>query len=118
MKSFVMAHKILGYVFIAVIFAATISLVYYHDVRKLSEESVDLPVHRERNINSFSSCVDAGFGVMKSLPAQCQTDDGLTFVDYEACIQIITTAKNPETQEEREFPTPCDVPKGWEKVTQ
>ena len=32
------------------------------------------------------------------------------------CIQIITPAKNPETGECREFPTPCAVPENFEKV--
>ncbi|MDP3918198.1 MAG: hypothetical protein Q8Q30_03430 [Candidatus Woesebacteria bacterium] len=32
------------------------------------------------------------------------------------CIQVITPAKNPKTGECKEFPTPCDVPAGWEKV--
>lgn len=32
------------------------------------------------------------------------------------CIQVITQAKNPSTGEIKTFPTPCDVPKGWEKV--
>jgi hypothetical protein len=32
------------------------------------------------------------------------------------CIQVITPAKNPITGECKEFPTPCDVPPGWQKV--
>jgi hypothetical protein len=32
------------------------------------------------------------------------------------CIQVITPAKNPLTGECKEFPTPCDVPPGWQKV--
>lgn len=32
------------------------------------------------------------------------------------CIQVITPARNPETGEIREFPTPCDVPEGWEPI--
>lgn len=32
------------------------------------------------------------------------------------CIQVITPAKNQLTGEIREFPTPCDVPEGWEKI--
>lgn len=32
------------------------------------------------------------------------------------CIQVVTPARNPETGEIREFPTPCDVPDGWEKI--
>ncbi len=33
-----------------------------------------------------------------------------------ACIQVIQPAKNPATGECRDFPTPCDVPKGWVKA--
>jgi hypothetical protein len=32
------------------------------------------------------------------------------------CIQVITPARNPQTGEVRDFPTPCDVPAGWEPV--
>lgn len=32
------------------------------------------------------------------------------------CAQVITPAKNPETQEIRDFPTPCDVPEGWKII--
>jgi len=34
----------------------------------------------------------------------------------EVCIQVIAPAKNPKTGECRNFPTPCDVPAGWEKT--
>lgn len=34
----------------------------------------------------------------------------------EICIQIITPAKSKTTGECKDFPTPCDVPEGWEKV--
>jgi len=67
-------------------------------------------------INSFESCVAAGYPVMESYPEKCRTSDGLTFTKYEACIQVITSARNPQTREIREFPTPCDVPEGWEKI--
>jgi len=30
-----------------------------------------------------------------------------------ACAQVITHAYNPETNEEQDFATPCDVPEGW-----
>ena len=30
-----------------------------------------------------------------------------------ACIQVITAARNPQTGETKDFPTPCDVPEGW-----
>ncbi|MEK7063591.1 MAG: hypothetical protein AAB955_02800 [Patescibacteria group bacterium] len=32
------------------------------------------------------------------------------------CAQVITPAVNPDTGEIREFPTPCDVPEGWEVI--
>lgn len=32
----------------------------------------------------------------------------------EVCAQVITAAKNLETGEVVEYPTPCDVPDGWE----
>lgn len=32
------------------------------------------------------------------------------------CIQVIAPAKNSTTSECKKFPTPCDVPIGWEKV--
>lgn len=36
--------------------------------------------------------------------------------DDMACIQVITPAKNPETGEVVDYPTPCDVPDGREIV--
>lgn len=33
-----------------------------------------------------------------------------------ACAEVITPAKNPATQEIRDFPTPCDVPQGWQII--
>jgi len=32
------------------------------------------------------------------------------------CIQAIAPARNPLTNECRSFPTPCDVPEGWQRV--
>ena len=34
----------------------------------------------------------------------------------ELCAQVITPAINPETKEIKEFPTPCDVPEGWDVI--
>lgn len=36
--------------------------------------------------------------------------------DSELCAQVITSARNPETGDIQEFPTPCDVPKKWEVI--
>src|SRR3989344_3918909 len=35
-------------------------------------------------------------------------------VERKVCIQVLTTAKNLKTGEVKKFPTPCDVPDGWE----
>jgi hypothetical protein len=34
----------------------------------------------------------------------------------QSCAQVITPAKNPTSNECKNFPTPCDVPTGWTKV--
>lgn len=39
-----------------------------------------------------------------------------TPVSPPVCIQVITNARNPFTGECRAFPTPCDVPSGWQVV--
>lgn len=38
------------------------------------------------------------------------------FIEPTVCIQVITPARNPQTGEVKNFPTPCDVPEGWEKI--
>lgn len=43
--------------------------------------------------------------------ASQEVDEGGTL-----CAQVITPAINPETKEIREFPTPCDVPEGWDVI--
>jgi len=111
-----MHHKALAYTLIAMIFAATVSLLYYHEVVKESNMVVS-PADDKPRVNSFHSCADAGFPIMESFPEKCRSSEGLTFVNYEMCAQIIARAKNPDTGEEREFPTPCDVPLGWQNIT-
>jgi hypothetical protein len=32
------------------------------------------------------------------------------------CAQVITSARNPDTGDITEFPTPCDVPEGWDVI--
>jgi len=74
------------------------------------------------SITSFEGCVAADNPVMESYPRQCRTTDGRIFVERtklpegQVCAQVITRAKNTATGEERDFPTPCAVPKGWEPV--
>jgi hypothetical protein len=46
--------------------------------------------------------------------AQWTTD--MRLCETVSCAQVITPARNPSTDECQEFPTPCDVPDGWETV--
>jgi len=110
-----MNHKVLAYTLVGMIFAAMVSLLYYHEVIQESNNPIVLPEHKDR-VNSFQSCANAGFPIMESFPEQCRSGEGLTFVNYEMCTQVIARAKNPENGDEREFPTPCDVPVGWERI--
>jgi hypothetical protein len=74
----------------------------------------------DKSIVTFQQCVDAGNAVMESFPEQCRTQDGLLFVNWsgagQVCAQVIAPARNPQTGEVREFPTPCDVPSNWEQI--
>ena len=36
--------------------------------------------------------------------------------DATVCAQVITPARDTKTGDIREFPTPCDVPDGWEII--
>ncbi len=50
-----------------------------------------------------------GAGYWGTKRAARQAEEGV-------CIQVITPAKNTKTGEVKDFPTPCDVPEGWEIV--
>lgn len=54
------------------------------------------------------------------LPVNIATPTPTSFVNprnNQACIQVITPAKNPKTGKCQNFPTPCDVPDNWQKVS-
>lgn len=84
---------------------------------QIGENPTETP--SENPIVTFDQCVEAGNPRMESFPEQCRTQDGVLFVNWRStdqmCAQMITPAKNPETGEVREFPTPCDVPQNWER---
>ncbi|MDA2933927.1 hypothetical protein MYX82_06245 [Acidobacteria bacterium AH-259-D05] len=65
----------------------------------------------------ITSDIPIGVGALNVLfPEGKFTSVLVTATEVESCIQVITLAKNPLTGECRSFPTPCDVPDGWEKV--
>lgn len=74
----------------------------------------------DSNIITFEQCVEAGNLVIESFPERCRTKDGVLFVNWQRagqfCIQVITRARNPQTGEVRDFPTPCDAPEGWKII--
>lgn len=49
-------------------------------------------------------------------PAPHTETDGAENGKPDVCAQVITPARNAATGEIREFPTPCDVPDGWETI--
>ena len=59
----------------------------------------------------YESVFDQILSTFKFLDEATPTPGGL-----KACVQVITPAKNPQTGECRQFPTPCDVPEGWVRV--
>ena len=44
------------------------------------------------------------------------TSVGVEALPSQICAQVIAPARNPLTNECRSFPTPCDVPEGWQRV--
>ncbi|OGN17931.1 MAG: hypothetical protein A3C88_00950 [Candidatus Yanofskybacteria bacterium RIFCSPHIGHO2_02_FULL_50_12] len=95
-------------------FSKRISLVEFVKGRRPSNPN--LTIDPTSKVNSFASCVAEGNPVMESAPERCRSKEGLVFVKYDLCTQVITSARNPQTGETREFPTPCDVPEGWVKI--
>ena len=52
-----------------------------------------------------------GFYLLNSyIYKQKQADNG------EDCPQVLTDARDPETGEIHTFPTPCDIPEGWDRL--
>lgn len=39
-----------------------------------------------------------------------------TNTDNTVCAQVITSARDPKTGYIKQYPTPCDVPEGWEVI--
>lgn len=89
--------------------------------------------NQQRQVNSYGECLKSeGSKILEMYPSVCVTKDGKRFAqllsdeekkklqplqsDQKVCAQIITPAKNPKTGECKDFPTPCDMPQGWDKV--
>ena len=109
-----MVNKSLNLALGAILVAIIVGTVWYQAQKEtLYAPSDNMTGGRSGEINSFVTCKGAGYPIMESYPERCRTSEGLTFVNYEACVQVIAYGRNPETGETRMFPTPCDVPQGW-----
>lgn len=89
--------------------------------RSTTPPTSELPANNEKYITTFEKCVAAGNPKQKDDPSRCVTKNGDIFLNWQGfsdqvCAQVITPAKNPKTGEVRDFPTPCDVPSGWELI--
>jgi len=64
---------------------------------------------------TFVGCGSGSSSTVQNIPTR---EENLTIEDEQNltevnCIQVITHAYNPDTLEEKDFPTPCDVLDGW-----
>lgn len=66
----------------------------------------------------ISGDIKDGKVVVSELVMITVTERGEQYNKEKMCIQVITRAKNPTTGETKDFPTPCDVPIGWEVVNE
>lgn len=57
-----------------------------------------------------------GFVLVGALSFLFRAESFLPGENEKVCTQVITRAKNPVTEEVRNFLTPCDVPPGWQEV--
>ncbi len=65
-----------------------------------------------------TSDIPVGVGAANALyPDGRVTSLAVTASPPGACIQVLAPARNPLTGECRVFPTPCDVPPGWQTVS-
>lgn len=84
------------------------------------DKSVPPPITKTVTVNSFASCVAAGYPILESFPPKCKVSESKVFVEPRRgtfCAQVMTPARNPTTGETGVFPTPCDVPLGWVELT-
>jgi len=86
----------------------------------------ETPVERERAIGNYTVTLTdginsrqcGGFEIVKNLNVMAPPELGDQDKNEggNICAQVVTTARDPITGEQRDFPTPCDVPQGWVTV--
>ncbi len=106
------------FIFLFLVLATLFLLAWWFRLYPLS----DMRQGEKVIIKDFKECQTAGYTVSGETPRSCAGPNGLIFYEEtndenQVCIQVITPAKNPATGETRDFPTPCDVPTGWEVIS-
>jgi hypothetical protein len=86
-------HLIMGYVFLALVFLGAISSVYYWEYKAKVNAS---------NTSAIIKHVGSGEQVPQVEGAACRDD--------------VTMARQRQTGEVREFPTPCHVDEEWWEI--
>lgn len=100
---------LLGLIIVAGLLGLGLAKLFYPTANPLEEKTTQterLPIVFPEN--SPSPFPKSGSSIRPGKPQNNnKPKDGV-------CIQVVTTAVNKQTLELRQFPTPCDVPEGWE----
>lgn len=81
--------------------------------RMLTEYFPNAPSDLMGSLRVTASGLVAAGAVHVLMPDGKFTSVPVEALPAQACIQVIAPARNPLTNECRNFPTPCDVPEGW-----
>ena len=102
MKKDVPIHHLLIGIGLAVLFG---SILAYVIAPKLA--------NKKNGTDNPSDTLNYSFPPTDKVPTGKQTPE---LSEERMCIQVLTPAINPATGEQRSFPTPCEVPQGWENL--
>ena len=130
-KSWPKRYKVVAFIVVLLIIANigayALRLYYYNEIVGLVNTLPSYTPHPSPTPSMIDATGQHCGGFIKNAPT-CPTGytcklnmsvadvGGMCVKNNIVCIQVITRAKNPQTGETRDFPTPCDVPEGWEKI--
>jgi hypothetical protein len=93
---------------VAIIIGIALAYFISYSDKKLEPETIRSGISEQQNIpSSTNTPPQQEIIVPEASPKPTPTEDRI-------CAQVITPARDPNTGEIEEFPTPCDVPEGWE----
>ncbi|MDO8495886.1 MAG: hypothetical protein Q7S43_00325 [bacterium] len=108
----------LGLIFILTVGIIAITLIAAFVMKFLNRDSAILGVSSNRyGLKFWAIIIICVVVFIASLPYIIRSADKIMYSSGRMnCIQVITRARQPKSGEIRDFPTPCDVPDGWEKI--